>query len=439
MPANSEFFAQPRPAAAFKHGILRRYPVVFAGMAGSVTAGRVVFLDGYAGSGQYDDGSPGSPLLFVGAAMRSVEMRRTVTAIFVEQHPDRYARLCEVLAAADAGGVDYRLVAGDLGAHLPQLLPVAAGCALFAFLDPFGTALDREQLRRGLLGRAGRAPTEVLLNFSVSTVARIGGLLRGAYRDDRVLEDRDRKTVATVDRFLGGTWWQEPFRAVAGEQDLVTATDIALDVANRYCQSLAAETGFRSVSMPVRPAPMRDPKYVLVLFTRHPEGVWKFASALGGAGLDWQRAVHDAEQTRASAARDHPGQHALFEIAPEPFDSDGYERPRRDSWAGLIAENIQQLLNQHGDFPITHRTVEVYGSLLGQAWERHIRRAVKDLHRVGAIANDGKYEFHQRPLGPVRLPGQRGRTSSASVPGSRPTSGPEATAPRPSGFDRPIA
>ena len=279
MPANSKFFACPQPAAAFKHGLLSRYPVVFASKAGSVTSGRVVFLDGYAGPGRYDDGSSGSPLLFVRAAAQ--QSQRRVTAIFVEQHPDRCARLCDVLAEAGLAGVDYRVIEGDLGAHLPQLLPATAGCALFAFLDPFGTALDRERLRSGLLGRTGRAPTEVLLNFSISTVARIGGLLRVARRDGRGLEERDRKTVANVDRFLGGTWWQESFRAVTGEDDLAAATDVALDVADRYCKSLAAETGFRSVSMPVRPAPMQAPKYVLVLFTRHPEGVWEFASALG--------------------------------------------------------------------------------------------------------------------------------------------------------------
>lgn len=47
----------------FKHGILSRYPVVFAAKTGSASPGnRVVFLDGYAGRGEYDDGQPGSPL-----------------------------------------------------------------------------------------------------------------------------------------------------------------------------------------------------------------------------------------------------------------------------------------------------------------------------------------------------------------------------------------
>ncbi|MGH8922338.1 MAG: hypothetical protein ACRD0H_29040, partial [Actinomycetes bacterium] len=47
--------------------ILSRYPAVFAaktGMAGR----RVVFLNDYAGRGEYEDGSPGSPLLLARTA-----------------------------------------------------------------------------------------------------------------------------------------------------------------------------------------------------------------------------------------------------------------------------------------------------------------------------------------------------------------------------------
>jgi len=82
----------------------------------------------------------------------------------------------------------------------------AAGCALFAFLDPFVAALDRAQLRSALLGRAVRAPTEVLLNFQRECDGPDWGLVAGAYRDVRALEKRDRKTVTNMDRYLGGNY-----------------------------------------------------------------------------------------------------------------------------------------------------------------------------------------------------------------------------------------
>lgn len=437
MPSNEEFFASRRAAAAFKHGLLSRYPVVFAGKAGSITSGRVVFLDGYAGAGRYEDGSPGSPLLFVRAARALAKLRRTVTAIFVEQHPGRCAQLREALAEVDGAEVDYYTIEGDLGVHLPGLLPVADGSALFAFLDPFGTALDRQQLRSDLLGRAGRAPTEVLLHFSISTVARIGGLLRVAGWEQRELDEPDRKTVANVDRFLGGQWWHESFRAVANGEDLVTATKVALEVAQQYCADLCAETGFRSISMPVRPGPMQAPKYVLVLFTRHPDGIWEFASALGRAGRDWQRALYEADRTREAAKATRQGQYALFDS--EPFDPDKYERDRRGEWVRCIAANIERLLDLHGNFKLIDHTVEVYGSVLGQAWDKHLRRAVKDLHEAAVVGNDGKYDFWLHPLVPLTVPRQRPEQKPHRGSASGPRSGPPAPGRRPSGSDHPTA
>lgn len=215
MSANESFFVRRKAAAAFKHGILSVYPPLFAAKAGSVVeGGRVVFLDGYAGQGRYDDGTPGSPLLFVRAARANPQ--RAVTGIFVERDPQRFASLCQVLDRADPDGSVRRIVReGDLGALLPELLPTAAGgAALFAFLDPFGTALDVGQLRAGLLRRPGRAPTEVLLHFSVLTIARMGGILNASHSRGGGLSIPERKTVARADAFLGGDWWHAEFDAL---------------------------------------------------------------------------------------------------------------------------------------------------------------------------------------------------------------------------------
>ena len=315
MSANDSFFVRRKAAAAFKHGILKQYPPVFLAKAGSITNGRVVFLDGYAGQGRYDDGSPGSPLLFVQAARANPN--RTVTGIFVEQDADRYASLCRVLDETDPDRTVPRIVrSGDLGTVLPDLLPTSVGAALFAFLDPFGTALNVDRLRDDLLRRPGRAPTEVLLHFSVSTIARMGGILNAGLARGG-LTVAERKTVARADAFLGGDWWRGEFEALRGvvpptaadgmswvdfddadplpETDvsaLLTATEVAIRVARRFCESLGAQTQYRTVSMPVRPEQGRAPKYILVLFTRHDHGVWFFADALGRAARYWQQALH---------------------------------------------------------------------------------------------------------------------------------------------------
>lgn len=53
-----------------KHGIVSRYPTIFASMAG-YGQDEVVLYDAYAGPGRYEDGSPGSPLLALQTAQRT--------------------------------------------------------------------------------------------------------------------------------------------------------------------------------------------------------------------------------------------------------------------------------------------------------------------------------------------------------------------------------
>lgn len=444
--ANESFFVRRKAAAAFKHGILAQYPPVFLAKAGSVTNGRVVFLDGYAGEGRYEDGSPGSPLLFVEAARTKLDRR--VTGIFVEQDPVRYESLCRALHDADPKRTVPRIVEpGDLGELLPSLLPHAAGAALFAFLDPFGTALDVRQLRGDLLGRPGRAPTEVLLHFSVSTIARIGGILN-AGRARGKLTDPERKTVARADAFLDGPWWREEFEALRGlipntaaggtswadaeDSDplpdtdttaATTATDVALRVARRFCERLSSETGCRAVSMPVRPQPGHAPKYVLVLFTRNDHGVWHFADALGRAGRNWQEAVHD-ERIRRDTAKleahlgDDPGLFTFDDLTPAPpppFDRGQYEIDNRARWEDVIAANLHRLFTTRGSgLRLVDHIEDVYGEVLGQAWEKHVRTAVKRLHKAGLITDDGAgREFWRRPI-PVLMPDVRGPAPPAN-------------------------
>ena len=57
--AGDQYWGQPGLPSVFKHDLLRRYLPRFAGKTGSVAKG-VVYLDGYAGRGRYQDGTPAS-------------------------------------------------------------------------------------------------------------------------------------------------------------------------------------------------------------------------------------------------------------------------------------------------------------------------------------------------------------------------------------------
>ena len=93
--------------------------------------------------------------------------------------------------------------------------------------------------RRRSSRRPQRPPTEALLHVSVNALRRIGGLLRSQHE---VLTDADRKTIARVDRFLGGDWWH-PIALGATDEEGV-ATKVAEQLIGMYCQRVGKATGF---------------------------------------------------------------------------------------------------------------------------------------------------------------------------------------------------
>jgi three-Cys-motif partner protein len=351
----------------------------------NVDGNRVVFLDGYAGRGEYKEGEPGSPLLLSRCA-EFVSGYRQVLGFFVEQDPDNYANLERVLK--EKGGDATRILRrGSLDDHLPELLTQAQGASLFAFLDPFGPALDFDLVKTALLGREPWPPTEVLLHFSVLSVARMGQAVRAAKAKGGDLSGSDRKTADRLGRFLGGDWWQDYFAKVRDEGDEQRATDIAMEVCYAYEKLMTANTRYQAIRMPVRPRPDLLPKYVLSLFTANSEGAWFFADSLGKAGVEWSVAWQEDLMRKGQA----PGQGSLFDDEPLITVKD-YVAKSAPEWEKIIADNIDRLLRETGPFRPADRVPEVYGKTLGQASTPHVRAAVKS--RSGtAWANAGTGDF----------------------------------------------
>lgn len=390
--ASADFFASKKAAAVFKHGILSRYPVVFAAKTGMYSdGGRVVFLDGYAGKGEYDDGEPGSPLLLSQCADK-VASFRDAQAFFVEQDPENFANLVRVLG--EKGGSTKREVRkGSLDEHLSEALKFAEGAPLFAFLDPFGPALDFSRIKDDLLARPKWPPTEVLLHFSVISVARLGSAVHKARELHGELTEGNKKNADRLNRFLGGDWWQDAFATIREEDDEARASDIAMKVGERYEQLLTAGTRYSAIRMPVRPRPDLLPKYVLILLTASVEGAWHFADSLGKAGVEWSVAWQQEEDRRFEEKRG-PSLFSLIEdLTPEKWVNDN-----KDAWIGIIAQNLESLLTANGPFRPEDRVPEVYGTTLGQAGIPHVRAAVKALYRAGRVSNRGTGDFWKERL-----------------------------------------
>src|SRR5690348_5065034 len=72
--------------SVFKHELLRRYIPPFGGMTSTQSQSRrVVYVDGYAGEGRYEDGDPASAEIALRVATHHRSIGLDLSCFFVEQ------------------------------------------------------------------------------------------------------------------------------------------------------------------------------------------------------------------------------------------------------------------------------------------------------------------------------------------------------------------
>lgn len=382
MPASSDFFGQRSAQAVLKHGVLTRYAHYFAGRAGSATQGRVAFIDGYAGEGRYEDGSPGSPLLLASQATRAQLFGRDVKLAFVERDDGRREQLRQSLA--DAEIEPDQLLGGGLEDVIDGLLDRYARHAVLLFVDPFGLAVNGATLERVLRRRSTQQPIDVLYHFSLSTAARMGraGVLDGP---------TSRHNAEQLDSALGPIDWRDDFERATAPN---APTEAALAVARRFGESVRRATGLQSTGVPVRQRPGQLPKYLLMLFSADQKAHWDFADLASKAHVDWLYHC-DREDYEANVRfREEQGLIELF-ASPEPSMKDIDEQLRRDALA-YLPDHLSRLIRGRGSLRPLDDVEAVYGEMLGRARVTHVRAAINELHDAGSLDAGGSGDFWLR-------------------------------------------
>ena len=158
-----------KPHTIAKHEILRRYlnawfPILSRqSRRARGNSQEILFVDGFAGPGEYKSGKPGSPIIALEAAMgHNVEFPVPVRMLFVEKDSDRCEHLKHVLAKRSQQIADSKNLSriepvhGECDTVLGAMLDEAErqgvrfGPAL-AFLDQFGYAAVSMELIQRLL------------------------------------------------------------------------------------------------------------------------------------------------------------------------------------------------------------------------------------------------------------------------------------------------
>jgi three-Cys-motif partner protein len=363
MASNKNFFLAPQAAAIYKHELLKRYIPAWAGKVGSTSPGkRVVVYDAYSGPGRYEDEQRGSPEILVDTAV-AMENLRSVLTIFSEKDRTHCDKLRTMLSEKGVDNSTYEVREGPVEQHIDDVVALAADLPLFVFLDPYGFTLPFDKLvdvlkRRDKPGYSPLRPkTEVLINFSFEAVRRNAGALTG----DTNYPAREGQ-IRSLDTFLGDNGWQDLVRD--GDEKWIW------HVLSGYAQRVRAATGYGYISARVADSLRAEPVYVLILFTRHPDGLWKMMDAMSFARKRWREWLVD----RREEAMGGQG-----EIRGLDWDDD------EGAWIDEIARNIEGLLVTEKDLVIERRLAEVMGSTLCLARETHITKALDQLHERGVV------------------------------------------------------
>lgn len=183
-----------------KHTILEKYLGAWYAKLGQ-THRRIVFVDGFAGPGIYEQGQRGSPLVALDAALnhKADLSRCQISLIFIESDEARFEILTQNLSTRTRpSNVNVYTEHSAFEPAFSDLLAKVdgAGAVLapaFVMIDPFGwTGFPHE-----LIARLGRHPqSEVLVSFMYEGLNRFVGLPEQATNMDRLFGCPDWRKIA---------------------------------------------------------------------------------------------------------------------------------------------------------------------------------------------------------------------------------------------------
>lgn len=165
------------PHTEKKHEILRRYFQAWLPILAQANA-RLLYIDAFAGPGEYSKGEDGSPLVILKAARDHVlKFSSELICLFVESKDDRYQHLMEVLERIKPtlpDNIKFRAFRGEFNDQLTRILASVEEqrklrAPTLAFMDPFGFS----EPPFSTIAKLMKYPkSEVLVNFMYQEINR---------------------------------------------------------------------------------------------------------------------------------------------------------------------------------------------------------------------------------------------------------------------------
>jgi three-Cys-motif partner protein len=287
MAAPKQTIWQIEPHTRAKHEILRRYLQAWMVILSQGKFPEILYIDGFAGPGEYTGGEIGSPIIALDTALGyRPPLTAKVHFLFVEKEPDRADHLRNLVASKTVPTNFRRLIEGGVTfesafeKRYQEFVRNGRLIPTFAFIDPFGWTGAPFSLVRKILSQRS---CEVFVNFMYEEINRFIG-----HRDQ----------VANFDSFFGTSEWKK----CVGETDPQKRNRCLHDLYLRQLHTAAKYV--RSFEM----SNARDVvDYYLFYATNELLGLKKMKEAM------WR--VDESGEFRFSDATD-PNQLVLFEKVP---------------------------------------------------------------------------------------------------------------------------
>lgn len=177
-PSSTKWEIEPHTAA--KHVILRNYLRAWFPIMGRYN-GRILFLDGYAGPGEYEGGQDGSPIIAIKEALTFFEacekhkwIKPEIVFIFVEEEEERAKNLEQKIAGMKLPKKIVVQVVNstfeEVSRQITEMLSEqnASLAPAFLFIDPFGYNLPFELIQKLMQNDK----CEVFINFMYEFINR---------------------------------------------------------------------------------------------------------------------------------------------------------------------------------------------------------------------------------------------------------------------------
>lgn len=279
------------PHTEAKHAILRKYldawlPII------SRWNGRVLYIDGFAGPGEYIGGKDGSPIIAIKAVLDH-KLKSKMTAefkfMFIEAAKDRHEYLQTRLASLKLpSNIEYSCICGKFDEEIKKLLGYleeqkARLAPSFVFIDPFGYSGIPFNLIKKIMENP---KCEVLITFMYDEINRFV---------------QDIHSDKALDEMFGTDKW----RSVRKESDPSKRCYFLHDLYKDQLQHEASIKFVRSFKMINS---MNKPDYFLFFGTNEITGLKKMKEAM------WR--VDETGSFQFSDATYDPNQAFLFELEP---------------------------------------------------------------------------------------------------------------------------